>query len=145
MLKFEGVKKHYEDFELNLTLEVPEGYVTGLIGANGAGKSTLMKAMLGLIPAKGKIIATHDLDLVLETCDRVLVLNQGKLVADGSVQDILWNRKLLEKYNLELPFCLAGVPERFSEKGVEVSKTMEVMKRHSGMMKRFCIEEISEI
>lgn len=96
----------------------------GLIGANGAGKSTLMKAMLGLIPAKGKIIATHD--LVLETCDRVLVLNQGKLVADGSVQDILWNRKLLEKYNLELPFCLAGVPERFSEKGVEVSKTMEV-------------------
>ena len=27
----------------------------GLIGANGAGKSTLMKAMLGLIPAKGKI------------------------------------------------------------------------------------------
>lgn len=98
----------------------------GLVGANGAGKSTLMKAMLGLIPAKGKIIATHDLDLVLETCNRVLVLNQGKLVADGSVQDILWNRKLLEKYNLELPFCLAGVPERFSEKEVEVSKTMEV-------------------
>ena len=110
----------------------------GLIGANGAGKSTLMKAMLGLIHAKGKIIATHDrlirilqkllttriivthdLDLVLETCDRVLVLNQGKLVADGSVQDILWNRKLLEKYNLELPFCLAGVPERFSEKALE--------------------------
>ena len=96
-----------------------------LIGANGAGKSTLMKAMLGLIPAKGKIIATHDLDLVLETCDRVLVLNQGKLVADGSVQDILWNRK----YNLELPFCLAGVPERFSEKGVEVSETMEVNRK----------------
>ena len=99
----------------------------GLIGANGAGNSTLMKAMLGLIPAKGKIIATHD--LVLETCDRVLVLNQGKLVADGSVQDILWNRKLLEKYNLELPFCLAGVPERFSEKGVEVSETMEVNRK----------------
>ena len=129
MLKFEGVKKHYEDFELDLTLEVPEGYVTGLIGANGAGKSTLMKAMLGLIPAKGKIIATHDLDLVLETCDRVLVLNQGKLVADGSVRDILWNRKPLEKYNLELPFCLAGVPERFSEKGVEVSETMEVNRK----------------
>lgn len=70
-----------------------------------------------------KIIATHDLDLLLETCDRVLVLNQGKLVADGSVRDILWNRKLLEKYNLELPFCLAGVPERFSEKVLEVSES----------------------
>ena len=45
MLKFEGVKKHYEDFELDLTLEVPEGYVTGLIGANGAGKSTLIKCL----------------------------------------------------------------------------------------------------
>ena len=49
MLKFEGVKKHYKDFELNLTMEVPEGYVTGLIGANGAGKSTAFKAALGLI------------------------------------------------------------------------------------------------
>ena len=67
--------------------------------------------------------ATHDLDLLLETCDRVLVLNQGKLVANGSVQDILWNRKLLEKYNLELPFCLVGVPERFSEKVLEVSES----------------------
>ena len=66
-----------------------------------------------------KIIVTHDLDLLLETCDRVLVLNQGKLVVDGSVRDILWNRKPLEKYNLELPFCLAGVPERFSEKALE--------------------------
>ena len=69
MLKFEGVKKHYEDFELDLTLEVPEGYVTGLIGANGAGKSTLMKAMLGLIPAKGKIIATHDLESKMTAAD----------------------------------------------------------------------------
>lgn len=109
-----------------VSFHISKGEQVGLVGANGAGKSTLMKAMLGLIPAKRKIIATHDLDLVLETCDRVLVLNQGKLVADGSVQDILWNRKLLEKYNLELPFCLAGVPERFSEKEVEVSKTMEV-------------------
>ena len=56
MLKFEGVKKHYEDFELDLTLEVPEGYVTGLIGANGAGKSTLMKLITRNIkPTAGEI------------------------------------------------------------------------------------------
>ncbi|WP_243121758.1 ATP-binding cassette domain-containing protein [Blautia luti] len=114
-----------------MSFHISKGEQVGLVGANGAGKSTLMKAMLGLIPAKRKIIATHDLDLVLETCDRVLVLNQGKLVADGSVQDILWNRKLLEKYNLELPFCLAGVPERFSEKGFEVSETMEVNRKRA--------------
>ena len=57
MLKFEGVKKHYEDFELNLTLEVPEGYVTGLIGANGAGKSTLLRMMAGVLkPEEGEIL-----------------------------------------------------------------------------------------
>lgn len=56
MLKFEGVKKHYKDFGLDLTMEVPEGYVTGLIGANGAGKSTAFKAALGLIrPDEGAV------------------------------------------------------------------------------------------
>lgn len=59
-----------------------------------------------------KIIATHDLDLVLETCDRVLLLNQGRIVADGAASTILRDKGLLEHNNLELPFCLAGVPDR---------------------------------
>ena len=62
-----------------------------------------------------KIIATHDLDLVLETCDRVLLLANGTIVADGKVEEILWNQELLEQYNLELPFCIAGIPERFKQ------------------------------
>lgn len=49
MLKLENVKKQYKGFELNCSLEVPEGCVTGLIGKNGAGKSTTFKAILGLI------------------------------------------------------------------------------------------------
>ena len=73
MLKFEGVKKHYEDFELDLTLEVPEGYVTGLIGANGAGKSTAFKAALGLIRP-----------------DAGVVKMLGKNVEDFTVQDKEW-------------------------------------------------------
>ena len=59
-----------------------------------------------------KIIATHDLDLVLETCDRVLLLHDGQIVADGPAGEILRDRALLEQHSLELPFCLAGVPER---------------------------------
>lgn len=51
MLRLENVKKKYKDFELNCSLEVPEGYITGLVGANGAGKSTTFKAVLGLIKA----------------------------------------------------------------------------------------------
>ncbi len=53
-----------------------------------------------------KVIATHDLDLVLDTCERVILINQGRLVADGAVKDILTNRQLLENNNLELPFSM---------------------------------------
>lgn len=63
-----------------------------------------------------KIIATHDLDLVLETCDRAILINHGKIVADGDASEILNNKALLESNNLELPFCLAGVPKRIKDK-----------------------------
>ena len=53
-----------------------------------------------------------DLDLVLETCDRVLLLHDGQIAADGPAWEILRDRALLERHSLELPFCLAGVPER---------------------------------
>lgn len=49
MLKIEHLKKHYNNFSLNCSLEVHKGCVTGLVGQNGAGKSTTFKAVLGLI------------------------------------------------------------------------------------------------
>lgn len=56
MLKIERLKKRYDHFLLDCSLELKPGYVTGLIGQNGAGKSTTFKAILGLIAAdEGKI------------------------------------------------------------------------------------------
>ena len=49
MLKIEHLKKSYENFSLDCSLEIKRGHVTGLIGQNGAGKSTTFKAILGLI------------------------------------------------------------------------------------------------
>ena len=49
MVKLERVKKQYKDFELDCSMEIKEGWITGLVGQNGAGKSTAFKAMLGLI------------------------------------------------------------------------------------------------
>lgn len=50
-----------------------------------------------------KIIASHDLDLILDVCTRCIVIREGAVVADGPVQDILSNKTLLEENNLELP------------------------------------------
>lgn len=53
MIKLERVQKHYPGFDLDISMEIPEGRVTGFIGANGAGKSTTFKAILGLIRTDG--------------------------------------------------------------------------------------------
>lgn len=49
LLNLEQVKKQYGSFSLDVSLQLEEGRVVGLIGANGAGKSTTFKAILGLI------------------------------------------------------------------------------------------------
>ena len=93
MLKFEGVKKHYEDFELDLTLEVPEGYVTGLIGANGAGKSTAFKAALGLIrPDAGvvKMLGKNVEDFTVQDKERI-----GVVLADSGFSGYLRVKDIL--------------------------------------------------
>lgn len=55
-----------------------------------------------------KLVATHDLDLVLDTCDRVLILHEGVLVADGPVKELLYDEDLLEQNGLELPLGVAS-------------------------------------
>lgn len=55
-----------------------------------------------------KIITTHDLELVLKVCSRVILLNRGKMVAIGSSLDILRDKALLEVNNLEMPYSLRG-------------------------------------
>lgn len=54
MIKIKNIKKHYQSFDLDCSLEVKPGFVTGLIGQNGAGKSTTFKALLGLIKIEGE-------------------------------------------------------------------------------------------
>lgn len=51
MIRIEDLKKRYVDFELNCSLEVQAGCITGLIGQNGAGKSTTFKAIMDLVHA----------------------------------------------------------------------------------------------
>ena len=50
-----------------------------------------------------KLIASHDLDMILDTCSRVLLLSDGQIAADGPAEEILRDRVLLEENHLELP------------------------------------------
>lgn len=53
MVIVQNLIKNYGDFHLNVSLEIPDGTVTGIVGKNGAGKSTTIKAILGLIRPDG--------------------------------------------------------------------------------------------
>lgn len=50
-----------------------------------------------------KIITSHDLDMILDTCERVILISKGSVVADGPAEKILSDKELLEKHRMELP------------------------------------------
>ena len=64
-----------------------------------------LKTLLQLIRAT-KIIATHDLELVVELCPRVIVLDHGKIVADGPTIELLNDEPLMLAHGLERPHIL---------------------------------------
>lgn len=93
MLKMEHVRKNYESFSLNCSLEVKSGYVTGLIGKNGAGKSTIFKIILGLIAKDSGTIRL--LDKEIQTLDDKEKQQLGVVLSDSgfsgylSIHDII--------------------------------------------------------
>ena len=82
MLKIEHIQKHWPGFDLDCSMEVTKGRITGLIGANGAGKSTLFKIILGLVFADGGKITLFDKDYEsLTNEDRTRI---GAVLADST-------------------------------------------------------------
>jgi cobalt/nickel transport system ATP-binding protein len=57
-----------------------------------------------------RLVASHDLDLVLDLCDRVLVLDRGRLVGDGPAPELLADGAFLRRHGLELPLGLGPAP-----------------------------------
>ncbi len=53
-----------------------------------------------------KIIATHDLDMVMDTCGRTILISDGRIVRDGRTEELLRDKELLEANGLELPLGL---------------------------------------
>jgi cobalt/nickel transport system ATP-binding protein len=69
------------------------------------GRRELIKLLRSLDVTK--LIASHDLELIRETCDRTLVLDGGRLVADGPTATILGDRDLMTAHGLEVPHSLS--------------------------------------
>lgn len=53
-----------------------------------------------------KIITSHDLDMILDTCSRVILLSNGSIAADGRADEVLRDKDLLEANRMELPLGL---------------------------------------
>ncbi len=69
MIRLKNLQKDYKDFKLDVSMEVPDGRVTGIIGKNGAGKTTTIKAILGLIKTDGGEIEVFGKDPKDFTCE----------------------------------------------------------------------------
>ena len=73
-------------------------------GLDPRGRRELMQ-LLRDIPIT-RLIATHDLELVVQLCDRVIVLDEGQIVADGPTAELLSDEELMLRHDLECPHIL---------------------------------------
>jgi cobalt/nickel transport system ATP-binding protein len=66
------------------------------------------RELIGLVNSLSvtKIIASHDLEFILETCRRVVILDAGQVVADGPARALLSNPTLMNDHGLEVPHSL---------------------------------------
>lgn len=57
---------------------------------------------------KGKkiVITSHDMNLIYDICDYVYVLNQGKIINEGNVEEVFIDEKKIEEAGLELPWLV---------------------------------------
>lgn len=121
MLKLENVTKYYDDFKAvdNLSFEVKEGEIFGLLGANGAGKTTTFRMIMNLLePTSGKI-TLNDKNIDYDITDEI-----GYLTEERSLLLKLTVKELMIYYG-----SLKGMKEE------EIEKELKIW------LKRFKIEE----
>ena len=72
-----------------------------------ASRRELIETLQGLEVAQ--LVVTHDLPLALELCSRTLIMDGGRVVADGLTRGLLADEALLGRHRLELPFGFHGI------------------------------------
>ena len=66
------------------------------------------RQLIGLLQASQEtiLIASHDLELILEVCDRVVLMDDGRIVADGNPRQVMGDDRLMETHGQEKPHSL---------------------------------------
>lgn len=57
------------------------------------------------------LVATHDLDMALELCPRAILLDHGRVAADGPTASLLCNRQLMASAGMDIPASVLGMIE----------------------------------
>lgn len=110
-IKVKNLNKKYEGFELkNISFEIPEGSIVGLIGENGAGKTTTIKSILNIINSEGEI---QVLGKDIKQNEKEIKSKLGVVLDDSFLSEYLtpkkinsimknfyntWDNKLFENY-----------------------------------------------
>lgn len=93
MIAFDRFVKQYKDFHLEVSMEIPDNKVVGIIGRNGCGKSTTIKAILGLVkPTSGsvKVFGKESRELTPRDKERIgVALSDSMFSSQLSVEDII--------------------------------------------------------
>ncbi len=105
MIQINDLQKKYKGFELNVSLTIPEGTVTGLIGKNGAGKSTTIKSILGLVKPDGGSIKVLS-DAPGKNMESIgVVLSDSGFSMMLTIKDVIWILRASYKDFEEKRFC----------------------------------------
>ena len=92
MVEIDKLVKQYGDFSIDISLEIPDGVITGVIGKNGAGKSTMIKSILGLLkPTSGSVkVFGKDVESLTQSdkCDIGVALAESGFSMYLSAKDI---------------------------------------------------------
>ena len=89
ILRVNNLAKRYPSFSLEgITLDLPAGYIMGLIGENGAGKTTLIRTILGMVQADEGTVELLGRPVDKEVLSQVgVVFDQSHLVEEWKVSE----------------------------------------------------------
>lgn len=137
VVSIKNISKKYERFEIKkLNLDIPKGYITGVVGKNGAGKTTILKSMIGMVIPDGgeiKVLGKNVQNNGAELRNRI-----GVVLGSGNYYD---NLTLTQNKNIFAPFYSKWDTRAFEHycRLFELPADKKVMELSTGMRVKFTI------